>query len=112
MSVVDLKNYAKACAEDEALREKAKQIGIENVQQHIEHAKQLGYYWDENDLQEFSKQMQAEGELSEEDLENVAGGVGPVAPLASAVTSVVGPGNINPGPGIPGSPGSPGGGQY
>lgn len=50
MSVEDLKNYAKACAQDDSLRAKAKEIGVENVQQHIEHAKKLGYNGDENDL--------------------------------------------------------------
>ena len=88
MSVEDLKNYAKACSEDDSLRQKAKEIGIENVQKQMEHAKQLGYNWDENDLQQFAKEMQSEGELSEDDLENVAGGV--VTTSAAVVSAVAG----------------------
>ena len=93
MSVEDLKNYAKACAQDESLRQKAKEIGVENVQKQMEHAKQLGYNWDENDLQQFAKEMQSEGELSEDDLENVAGGVVTTsAAVVGAVAGVVGAG--------------------
>lgn len=88
MSVEDLKSYVKTCAEDENLREKAKEIGINNVEKQKEHAKELGYHWDENDLQALLKEQQADGELSEADLENVAGG-NIVADIGGAVIGAV-----------------------
>lgn len=93
MSVEDLKKYAKACSEDPTLRDEAKKIGIENIQQQMEHAKKHGYHWNENDVQEFAKEMQADGELSEDDLEDIAGGVVTTsAAVVSAVAGVVGAG--------------------
>ena len=76
MSLEDLKTYAKKCTEDDALRAKAKEIGLENIQGQIEHAKTLGLTWDENDMKALAQEVQSEGELSDGDLEQVAGGFG------------------------------------
>ncbi len=97
MSVENLKEYARRCAADPELREKAKSIGATNVDEQIAHSKSMGLVWTREDINEFNKEMQAEGELSEEDLEDVAGGivtstaaaaVGAAVAVATAVTAV------------------------
>lgn len=96
MSVENLKEYARRCAADPDLRAKAKAIGMTNLDGQIVNAQSLGLDWTKDDFAGFTKEMQAEGELSEEDLENVAGGfvtttaamVG--AAVASAAAAVVG----------------------
>lgn len=90
MSIENLKEYARRCAADPDLRDKAKAIGVENVGEQIEHSKSMGLDWQMEDLVEFSKELQADGELSEEDLENVAGGV--VTATVGVAAGVVGAG--------------------
>ena len=75
MSVENIKEYARRCAADPDLRAKAKAIGMTNLDGQIVNAKSLGLDWTKEDFADFTKEMQAEGELSEEDLENVAGGI-------------------------------------
>jgi predicted ribosomally synthesized peptide with nif11-like leader len=87
MSIENLKEYARRCAADPDLRDKAKSIGATNVPGQIEHAESMGLHWTASDLVEFQKEMQAEGELSEEDLEQVAGGL--VTTTAALVGSAV-----------------------
>ena len=74
MSVEDLKSYGKLCVEDEAVKAKAKEIGLDNIDGQIEHAKSLGLTFSADDLQALAKESASLGELSDEDLESVAGG--------------------------------------
>ncbi len=98
MSVENLKEYARRCASDPVLRERAKEIGATNIDEQIAHSRSLGLEWTKEDLQEFKRELEAEGELSEEDLENVAGGVvtataaGVAAGVVGAAAGVVGAG--------------------
>ena len=85
MSVENIKEYARRCAADPDLRAKAKAIGMTNLDGQIVNAKSLGLDWTKEDFAGFTKEMQAEGELSEEDLENVAGGI--VTSTAAAVVA-------------------------
>lgn len=87
MSIENLKEYARRCAADPDLREKAKSIGATDLDGQIAHAQSLGLPWTKGDMVEFQKEMQAEGELSEEDLEQVAGGL--VSTTAALVGSAV-----------------------
>jgi predicted ribosomally synthesized peptide with nif11-like leader len=87
MSVENLKEYARRSAADPELRAKAKEIGAMNVDGQIEHSKSLGLDWSRADLVEYQKELQSEGELSEEDLEQVAGGL--VSTTAALVTAAV-----------------------
>ena len=87
MSVENIKEYARRCAADPDLRAKAKAIGMTNLDGQIVNAKSLGLDWTKEDFAGFTKEMQAEGELSEEDLENVAGGF--VSTTAALVVSAV-----------------------
>ncbi len=76
MSVEDLKKYGQMCAEKDDIRAKAKEIGIENVDGQIAYAKGLGLEFSKQDMEDLAKESGISGkdELSEEDLEKVAGG--------------------------------------
>ena len=79
MSVENLKEYTRRCAEDPELRARAKEIGMTDMDAHIRHAKSLGLEWTAADMAGFRKEViDAEGEgddLDDERLEQVAGGV-------------------------------------
>lgn len=77
MSVEDLKKFGKMCEEDSNVRAKAKEIGIDNVDGQIAYAKELGLVFTKQDMETLAKEVGITGkdELSEEDLEKVAGGV-------------------------------------
>ena len=87
MSVADLKTYGQMCAENDALRAKAKEIGLENIDGQIKHAESLGLHFSQGDMEALAKEVQSEGELSEEDLAQVSGGI--VAAVAAAVGAAV-----------------------
>jgi len=74
VSIENLKEYTRRCAADPELLEKAKAIGDRNIDGQIAHAVSLGLPWTQADLIDLSKELQTEGELSDEDLEQVAGG--------------------------------------
>lgn len=88
MSIENLKKYGKLCAEDEAVREKAKAIGLQDVAGQIAYATSLGLPFSEEDMTALAKEVGADqkDELSEEDLEKVAGGF--VTATAAAVAGV------------------------
>lgn len=88
MSIENLKEYARRCAADPALRSKAKAIGLSDLDGQIANSKSLGLDWTKDEFAAFTKEMQADGELSEKDLENVAGGI--VSATAAVVAGVVG----------------------
>lgn len=77
MSVEDLKKYGQLCVEQEDIRTKAKAIGLENVDGHIAYAKELGLTFTQEDMVALAQEagIEKSEELSEADLEKVAGGV-------------------------------------
>ncbi len=79
MSVENLKEYVRRCAAEPELRAKAKEIGMSDIDEHMQHAESLGLDWTKGDLADFRKEaIDSEGELedlSQEDLEQVAAGV-------------------------------------
>ncbi len=89
MSIENLKKYGKLCAEDQAVREKAKAIGMQDIPGQIAYATTLGLPFTQDDMAALAKEVGADqkDELSEEDLEKVAGGV--VTATAAAVAGVV-----------------------
>ncbi len=91
MSVENLKEYARRCAAEPELRAKAKEIGMSDMDEHMRHAESLGLGWTLDDMVAFRKEMiDDQGDLedlSEEDLEQVAGGV--VTATAVAVAGSV-----------------------
>ena len=78
MSVENLKEYARRCAEDPELRAVARDIGMADMDEHMRHAEGLGLDWNRNDMVAFRKEVIDEDEdlvdLTEEELERVAGG--------------------------------------
>ncbi len=100
MSVENLKKYGKLCAEDISVREQAKRIGLEDLSGQIAYATRLGLPFTQQDMAALAKEVGAtqRDELSEEDLEKVAGGlvsatalaiVGSVASAGAAVGGMV-----------------------
>lgn len=79
MSVSNLREYARRCATESEVREQARAFGLDNLQGHINLAKSMGLDWDTADMVAFQKEVtDAEGDLadlSEEELQQVAGGV-------------------------------------
>jgi hypothetical protein len=95
MSVEALKEYGRRCATDPALASRAKAIGIGNVQGQIEHARTLGLNWNQEDMAALARETGAGAELSEDQLERVAGGIVSLTAalaVASAAAAVVGAG--------------------
>ena len=90
MSVENLKEYARRCAADPELRAVAKDIGLGDVDEHMRHAGSMGLDWDKDDLVVFRKEL-GDGEdledLSEDELEQIAGGF--VTATALAVVGAV-----------------------
>lgn len=94
MSVEALRDFGKRVLEDPELKQKAKEIGIANVDGIIDLAKQNGFEISKEDFENLAKEFKANDELSEEDLDKVAGGIITVglaaaAGLATAVGSLV-----------------------
>jgi predicted ribosomally synthesized peptide with nif11-like leader len=88
MSVENFKKFGQLCAEDEQVRERVKEIGIENIEGWMEYSKnELGLEFDQEDMQTLAAEMGSVDELSEDQLEQVAGGV--VSSTAAAVVGAV-----------------------
>jgi predicted ribosomally synthesized peptide with nif11-like leader len=91
MSVENLKKYGQLCEEDEEVRHKAKEIGINDLGGQIAHAKTLGLEFSKEDVEALAKEAGVDGknELSEEDLKKVAGGFFTTTAIA-AVLAIAG----------------------
>ncbi len=96
MSVEDLKEYARRCATEPELRAAARELGASDIEGHVRHAAGLGLDWTMDDMAAFRKEvLDAEGDfdsLSEEELEQVAGGAvsTTVAIVAGILATVAG----------------------
>ena len=79
MSVENLKEYARRCANEPELRDTAKTFGIMNIDEHMNQSESIGLEWDRGDLAAFQREViEAEGDLQdldEEDLAKIAGGI-------------------------------------
>jgi lactobin A/cerein 7B family class IIb bacteriocin len=77
VSVENLKKYGQLCSEKEEVRHKAKEIGTQDLDGQIAHAKSLGLDISREDFAALAKEAGIDGkdELSEEDLKKVAGGI-------------------------------------
>jgi len=88
MSIEALKDYSKRVMEDPEVKVEAKKLGLGNIAGQIDYAKGLGYSFSMEDIQELAKEVApAEGELSEEDLESVAGGFVTALAAVAAVSA-------------------------
>jgi len=85
MSVEALKDFGKKVLEDQELKKKAKQVGMDNMEGIIALAKENGFDISKEDFEALAKELQSTDELSNDDLEQVAGGVVTVAAAAAVV---------------------------
>ena len=93
MSVENLKEYARRCASEPELLEAAREFGLTDMGEHIKQAKTLGLEWGMDDMVDFRKEMvEEEGDLSEKELEQIAGGVVTAVAAVVAVGAAVGVG--------------------
>ena len=93
MSVENFKKFGQMCAENEEVRIKAKEIGISNLDGLMAYSKELGLEFSIDDMKNLADESGiVVDELSEEQLEQVAGGVftTTVSGVAAAVGAVVG----------------------
>ncbi len=89
MSIEDFKKYGQMIAQDEKVRARAKEIGVGNVDGQIQYAQTLGLHFTQDDLRQAVKESGASSkELSEEQLEQVAGGA--ITSTAAVVGAVAG----------------------
>jgi predicted ribosomally synthesized peptide with nif11-like leader len=77
MSIENLKKYGKMCSENEEIRAKAREIGINDIEGQIAYAETLGLEFSGEDFKDLAKEagLEKKDELSEEDLKKVAGGI-------------------------------------
>ena len=88
MSIEDFKKFGAKCAEDEKVRAKVKKIGLDNIDGWMEYAKSdLGLNFNKKDIEALAKETGSSEELSEDDLERVAGGF--VSTTGALVASAV-----------------------
>lgn len=76
MSVEDLKKFGQLCHNDETVRNRVIEIGLQDVQGLMAYGRELGLEFDETDMLDAAKEAGVNvDELSEEQLEKIAGGV-------------------------------------
>ncbi len=80
MSVENLKEYGKKVAHDADLLAKAQEIGLENIEGQIELAKSLDLEFSVGDMEALGREVSSE--MTEDQLELVAGGVATTTALA------------------------------
>ncbi len=89
MSIEDAKEFGKKIAEDETVRNRAKEIGF-NIEDIIAYAKELGLDFNEEDLKALAEEAGfKEDELTEEQLEKIAGGIATVTVAGLAGTAAI-----------------------
>jgi hypothetical protein len=76
MSLENLKKYGRLCSENDDVRKKAKEIGVNDMDGQIANAKSLGLEIFREDFAAMLKEagLNGKNELSEEELKKVAGG--------------------------------------
>ena len=85
MSLDNLKEYARRCATQPEMLEAAREIGMHDIEKHMSHAESLGLEWNKGDwlafrdevidIRDNAKHESDLEDLSEEELELVAGGL-------------------------------------
>jgi predicted ribosomally synthesized peptide with nif11-like leader len=88
MSVENLKKYGQMCVENDDVRKKAKEIGVQDIDGQIALAKSLGLEISKEDFEALVKETGLDGknELSEEELKKVAGGFVTLTATLAAVS--------------------------
>ncbi len=93
MSVQDLKKFGQLCVENETVRARAKAIGLNDMPGQITYAKELGFDFSIADLQTLAQEAGiSKNELSEAELQQVAGGVVTTTAAVAVAGLVIGAG--------------------
>lgn len=74
MSMADLKAFVKKCAGEKAIGEKAKKIGVDNIEGLIKYAGELGFTITQKDLENLKESAKGRGELTDDQLATISGG--------------------------------------
>ena len=93
MSVEDFKKFGQMCVDDLEVRKKAREIGFDNLEGVAAYGKELGLDFSVDDMKAMADEIGVtDQELSEEELEKVAGGIfsATACAVAGAVGSVAG----------------------
>ncbi len=87
MSLDKFKAFSQKVLEDQELKKKAKEIGMNDLDGIIALAKENGFDITKEDFEAAAKEFESNNELSDEDLEQVAGGVVTVGLALAAVST-------------------------
>jgi predicted ribosomally synthesized peptide with nif11-like leader len=87
MSLDSFKAFSQKVLEDQELKKKAKETGINNIEGIIALAKENGFEISKDDFEAAAKEFESKEELSDEDLEQVAGGVVTASVALAAVSA-------------------------
>ena len=79
MSIENLREYVQRCEEEPELRAQAREIGWTDVDAHMDIARSMGLDWTQGDMKAYLQGLgrREVGELADEDLEGVVGGMYP-----------------------------------
>ena len=89
MSVENLKKFGMLCAENEAVRKRAREIGLNDLEGLMAYGREMELEFSSEDLTALAKDAGvSRQELSEEQLEQVAGGFVTLTALAVALVGV------------------------
>ena len=85
MSVDNLKKYAEHCNTCDDAKARAKSIGHNDIDGHIAHAKEHGFDFSAEHVTEIRDELVASGDLTDEQLENAAGGTPTLSAISAAL---------------------------
>ena len=88
MSVANFMDYVTRIDGDPELKARAAEIGRENLPGQIELARSMGLDFSEEDVRAVAEREGKSGELSEDDLETVAGGLAVATAIAATSLGV------------------------
>jgi len=90
MSLEHVKAYAACCVNDDGARVRAKEIGHDDLDGHIAHAKEQGFDISADDMNSLRDELVASGDLTDQQLEAAAGGTPTLMAAAAAVSAAAG----------------------
>lgn len=90
MSVESLKAFGNKITEDEELKKKAQDRGLENVDEMVALAQENGFDVTREDYKQLAEELKSSEELTDDDLEKVAGGFATAVAVGVAVGAAAG----------------------
>lgn len=90
MSVESLKAFGNKITEDEDLKKKAQDRGLDNVDEMVALAQENGFDVTREDYKKLAEEVKSSEELTDDDLEQVAGGLATTLAAGAAVGAAAG----------------------